>query len=123
VPAYSPADRLHGARRVRPRQAFDLRLRDQQAVERIAMHSKQPGGRFGVLERDREAVDGQPRHDGGWPLRHLQSSKGLLDGHVPPRCRAQEHVVRVVSDRFAFGLARPAVVGAPPEEHLGWVSR
>src|SRR6202162_78858 len=118
--------REDGQPRIRPdrgvmaheRQALDLRLRYEEAVEWVVVQRRKSRRGFGVFERNGKRLQSQTQGGHGGRFWSTKTAEGLLDHDFPDRGGAQINIVLGVTDRLALSCVYPFVVRQPPQEDV-----
>lgn len=100
------------------RQVFELRLRDQQPVERISVMRRQLRRDEGVPHLDRQRAEGALLDPRGDIAGRCEPAGGTLDRDLPRAGRADEHGVHGIGYRVSRSRAETVVVSEPPQERV-----
>src|SRR5258706_15437700 len=83
------------------------------------MMLRQPAGSFGVLEADRERLEGRRINGIDQPVWCLELAERPLDLDLPDGRGRDQDVVRGAGDRGSRTAVKGRIVGEPPEEGGG----
>lgn len=98
---------------------LDLRLGDQEAVERIPVVERQPGDVPGVLGTHREPVEALGRHGRQQIVAARELPGRAFDRELPDRDGADQDLVLGIRPGLARRDGQPGVIREPPQQRVG----